>query len=372
MLTGHFRTACFVSLALLVVALTVSPGVARRTRAAPSMLVAPTLTYPVGGERIATGSSIDVTWTTNGSPADTTYTLEYTSQCGMNDSIFFDGAENGTNGWTVSHVGGTLDWSRVNTRSYSPTFSWFAGNEGSINAQSLISPGITVPSGGHLSFWHRYILEERYDGGVVEMSVDGGASWNDLGPRMVQNGYNATIANDYGSPIAARQAFTGDSGSWVQTVVDLSSYAGETVRFRFRQADDRSLEWSGWWIDDIHVYATPTWTMIGLSTPGASSYRWTVPNTTGDTYCVRVKGQAPDGSASSYSTGQAFAITGGACYDFVPPAGVGAEDIQYIAGRWGRVSNDPDWDPSLDLDGDGVIGLLDVMRVGTTWNLPCS
>lgn len=336
------------------------------------LLVAPTLTYPVGGEQIAAGSTITVTWNTNGAPADTTYKLEYTSTCDVYYEVFFDNVENETSEWTVSHVGGTLDWSRVTSSYYSAVKSWFAGDEAVVNDQYLVSPSIVVPSGGYLTFWHRYLLEESYDGGVVEISADGGATWTDLGPRMEQNGYNATISTNYGSPIAGRQAFTGNSGGWVTTLVNVSSYAGQTVKFRFREADDRSLELSGWWVDDIRVVATPTWTVIGLSAPGAGSYQWTVPDQTGAAYCVRLKGRAPDGTDSAYSTGGAFTITGGTCYDFLPPAGVGAEDVQRIASRWNTTSTDPGWDSALDIDGDGVIGLIDVMQVASRWGIPCS
>ena len=32
----------------------------------------------------------------------------------------------------------------------------------------------------HLKFWHRYQFEDGFDGGAVEVSTDGGATWVDV------------------------------------------------------------------------------------------------------------------------------------------------------------------------------------------------
>ena len=91
-----------------------------------------------------------------------------------------------------------------------------------------------------LSFWHSYVTENTWDGGVVEISANGGA-WTDLGSLMTQNGYNGTISASAGGPLAGRQAFTGSSGGYKETRVNLSSYAGQSVRIRFRFATDTSV-----------------------------------------------------------------------------------------------------------------------------------
>src|SRR5262249_23703144 len=110
----------------------------------------PTLTSPVGGEVFPPGSTVNITWNTGGAPAGATYTLEYSANCG--NRSFFDNVERGVNGWTTSHLTTTLDWTRVTSDSFSPTHSWFAGDEGEINDQYLVSPQFTVASGAELSF----------------------------------------------------------------------------------------------------------------------------------------------------------------------------------------------------------------------------
>jgi hypothetical protein len=102
-----------------------------------------------------------------------------------------------------------------------------------------------------LSFWHYYETDPAYDGGVVEVSTDGGVTWQDAGPYMVQNGYNSSISPG-NTVLANRQAFTGSSGgAFIQTVLSLTGFAGTTARIRFRFASDNSIGIDGWYIDDV-------------------------------------------------------------------------------------------------------------------------
>ncbi len=103
-----------------------------------------------------------------------------------------------------------------------------------------------------LSFWHNYATESNYDGGVVEISANGGA-WTDLGSLITQNGYNSSISSTYGNPIGGRQAFSGNSGGYLETRVNLSSYAGQSVRIRFRLGTDSSVSSTGWYVDDVKI-----------------------------------------------------------------------------------------------------------------------
>lgn len=276
----------------------------------------PSVTYPAGGEYIAPSTPITVTWTLNGAPAEATYTVEFTDQC-RPQGDFFDSVEAGVGDWTVSHDGGDQDWRIVSDAAYSPSHSWFSPSQGQISQQFLVSPLITVNAGSQLVFHHKYNLESgsssAYDGGVVEISTNG-TTWQDLGSRMTQNGYNATISTNFDSPIGGRHAFSGDSGGWLETRVNLTDFVGQTVQFRFLQADDRSLARDGWWVDDVlvGVPVTQTWTPIGTTAAGATSIAWTTPSQIGLNYCLRVQGQAPDYNPSAWGQSGVFGIWSGA------------------------------------------------------------
>ena len=65
-----------------------------------------------------------------------------------------------------------------------------------VRGLTLVSAGIAA-----LSFWHDFFLESGWDGGVVEISTDGGATWKDLGPHMTANGYPGSVSGYYGNPL---------------------------------------------------------------------------------------------------------------------------------------------------------------------------
>jgi bacillolysin len=117
--------------------------------------------------------------------------------------------------------------------------------------------GIKLPTGARLRFEHGFQFDadakHRYDGGVVEISVDGG-SWRDARRYFVQAGYNGTITRSTRNPLKGRKAFTGRSRGWGSTRLDLSSLAGRTIRIRFRVGTDRSTGNFGWYIDDVRIY----------------------------------------------------------------------------------------------------------------------
>ena len=103
-----------------------------------------------------------------------------------------------------------------------------------------------------------------FDGGVLEMSTDGGNTFQDIlaaGGGFVSGGYNRTIATDRGSPIAGRQAWSGNSGGFVTTVVGLPA-AGLQGRLRWRMASDNSGGNEGWRVDSLYM----TW-CEGMGTP---------------------------------------------------------------------------------------------------------
>jgi cell division septation protein DedD len=113
-----------------------------------------------------------------------------------------------------------------------------------------------------LTFRHNFNLEASdqnpnlgYDGGVLEVSKDGGNTFQDIlaaGGSFVMGGYNRTISTDRGSPIAGRQAWSGNSGGFITTVVDVPPFQGLT-RLRWRMASDSSGSNEGWRVDSVYI-----------------------------------------------------------------------------------------------------------------------
>ena len=157
------------------------------------------------------------------------------------------------NGWSHSAATGADDWGYVTDSAHSPTHSWFAADVGVLTDKFLETPSITIGDTAQLTFWHRFEFEDGYDGGVLEISVDGG-SFSDLGNFITQGGYNSAISDWASSPITGQPAWT-NIGAWNQVIVDLSSFGPAEVVIRFRLACDGSVESVGWWIDDLQLDA---------------------------------------------------------------------------------------------------------------------
>jgi len=175
-----------------------------------------------------------------------------------------DEVESSTSVWTISHdatVGDAGDWARVPNNP--PNHVWHGPDVGSRSDHSLISPPLQVSSAGNftLSFSHRFDFESDpttdWDGGVIELSTDDGANWVDVGGLIGgAEGYNGTITNaDAKNPLLGRNVFSGRNASYpnFQTVtLNLgTTYAGQTVRLRFRIGTDEASGAAGWDLDNL-------------------------------------------------------------------------------------------------------------------------
>src|SRR5437764_3222104 len=96
-----------------------------------------------------------------------------------------------------------------------------------------------------------------FDGGVLELSTDDGNTFQDIlaaGGSFAMGGYNRIISADRGSPIAGRQAWSGNSGGLITTVVNIPWF-GAQGRLRWRMASDTSGSGEGWRVDTVNITA---------------------------------------------------------------------------------------------------------------------
>jgi Zn-dependent metalloprotease len=148
------------------------------------------------------------------------------------------------------------------TYAESGRFNFWGDDHNNVMDASIARTGnVTVPTGRttYLYFDHAYQFESgffgvAFDGGVVEYSTDDGATWQPTDGLPTLNGYDATIQAGGGNPIEGRRAFGGGSNGYQATRIDISSLAGNAVRFRFRIGTDFSNGEMGWFVDDISVY----------------------------------------------------------------------------------------------------------------------
>jgi|GEM_PF-892364 len=173
-------------------------------------------------------------------------------------TIMEDDMEGGDGGWSHAAANGSDGWALSGDYSHSPTHAWFHPDPNVLTDSRLWNTTpIDLPAGSTLSFWHRYQFEgsapNYYDGAVLEISTNGGATWSDLGSYITAGGYNGTISTYHGNPLGGRAGWGGDLTTWTQVVVDLSSYAGQSVQVRWRLGTDASVSDAGWYIDDLLI-----------------------------------------------------------------------------------------------------------------------
>lgn len=196
---------------------------------------------PVGAESFYVVTAVDL-WG-NGSG----YSNEASALVQGDPVLYFDDFESGAPGWSHSGTGDTWALGAPTSgpgAAYSGSNLWatnLAGNYANGANASLVSPPILL-DGDHpsLRFAHWYDLETNWDFGYVEISTNDGATWTLLGTRL-----------------------TGNSSGWQRATVDLTPYAHQTVRLRFRQTSDGSVTKVGWYLDDVKVVAASGATNLG-------------------------------------------------------------------------------------------------------------
>ncbi len=163
--------------------------------------------------------------------------------------IFFDDMESGVGGWTAESP-----WGQVTTDYYSAVTCWTdspGGNYSNYTNAAIISPMLTIPDAieTRLKFWHRYHTESCCDECRVEISSDGGTSWDEL------------------------IYYRGTQNEWTQADLDISDYDDNSqVQVRFRLDADYSVTYDGWYVDDVSItqdfvpdYSSPDTPNINVS-----------------------------------------------------------------------------------------------------------
>jgi len=101
-----------------------------------------------------------------------------------------------------------------------------------------------------LEFWLWYDIEDNYDYAYVEVSTDGGRTWE------IMSGKHTTDSNPYGNSFG--HGYTGISGGedesdWVEEEIDLTPYVGQEVMIRFEYITDDAYNDPGLCLDDIAI-----------------------------------------------------------------------------------------------------------------------
>ncbi len=206
--------------------------------------------------------------TGSNSAAFTFTTLALPGDCPIGTAVnilYQYGFESGASGWTHSAATGTDTWAIVTTNPHSGTSNYRGLDPATTSDQRLVSPSVALPTGQNpvvLSFWHVPNMEPSgttacFDGGLLEVSSNGGTTWTQVPPaNLLLGGYRGAISSSFSNPLAGLQAWCGTT-TYTNTIADLTSYAGQTVQLRYRLGSDSSVSNPGWDIDDVKVQSCP-------------------------------------------------------------------------------------------------------------------
>jgi len=223
-------------------------------------------TFQVPGDA-ACGSEIHLTFDIYDGPVPSLGGAHYTAtesyHLGVLQTAFsenFDGVTAPTlpTGWVQNQTSGTgITWTTVTSPANSSPNSAFANDASSVNATAIESPAFNISSADSvLTFKNNYNTESTYDGAVLEIKI-GSGSWTDFvvaGGSFTGGGYNATISTSFNSPIAGRQAWSGNSNGYITTTATFPASAnGQSVQLRWLMASDSSVGATGISIDDVAI-----------------------------------------------------------------------------------------------------------------------
>jgi hypothetical protein len=172
-----------------------------------------------------------------------------------------DAAETRLSPWTPTGDFAGNFWGRA--REANGNQSFFVKDAGFPTDTRFESPALLASTTEPfvLKIKHAYDLEASggmlFDGGMIEVSTDAGATWSDVTTFGVNPGYTGALFVGSDNPLGGRQAFSGTSpGFPARSLLTLdfgAQFAGRSVMVRFRVGTDAAVAQTGWDIDDVEV-----------------------------------------------------------------------------------------------------------------------
>ncbi|MEM9303263.1 MAG: S8 family serine peptidase, partial [Pseudomonadota bacterium] len=153
-------------------------------------------------------------------------------------------------------------WQLTTQAASTGSFSYHNAEDGGIyppdTCARIVTPPMDLQDAPVLSYDARFELEADWDGVIVEISNDGGQTWQALPPDQGYPGdlreteINGSPINACGYPASTR-AFNGIQETFRNYSSDLAGFAGQTVQIRWSFTSDPGLEFEGFYLDNIRV-----------------------------------------------------------------------------------------------------------------------
>lgn len=149
-------------------------------------------------------------------------------------------------GWSQVNSGSNTGWVTSTVAPNSAPNTAFAPSPATTGQADLLTTVRVTSATAQLTFKNFYNTESAWDGMVLDIQIGSGAFQDILaaGGTFVSGGYNTTM--NASSPFGARQAWSGTTAAFVNTVVNLPASANnQIVNLRWRTASDTTITASG-------------------------------------------------------------------------------------------------------------------------------
>lgn len=150
-------------------------------------------------------------------------------------------------------------WTVSNVQSQSAPNALFTNNAATTSDQKLETTNAIALGNGtsSFSFNHSFNTQSKTDGSLVEISTNNGTTWLDLTNKITNGYYNSVLGTTGANPLANRNAWSGNSGGFIKSSINLSSYASQSVKLRFRFGSNSTVGGTGWFVDDVLLKQEP-------------------------------------------------------------------------------------------------------------------
>ncbi|MBN1638644.1 MAG: M28 family peptidase [Ignavibacteriales bacterium] len=173
----------------------------------------------------------------------------YEFYIGQSQIVFEDSLSN-LNNWITTGDWG-LTTSKFVSSPYSLSDSPYSNYQNNTNSYCVLKDTIDLNIENCfkvlLEFNTQWVIEDNYDYGQILVSSNGGSFWIPLEGEYTNEG---TVNQAYEEPL-----YDGGRYNWVNERIDLSRFIGQKIKLKFLIVSDETINFDGWYIDDIKVTA---------------------------------------------------------------------------------------------------------------------
>ncbi len=168
--------------------------------------------------------------------------------------------ENDAQGWSSTSLVGLNSWQLATTNPNTGVQHWHITDVPQETDTVLTSPNIVMPSGYNTLTVHIDNAQDMeangtsacWDGGFMEVSIDNGDTFLALpADKLLTDSYDGPLQSS--SLLPGQNVWCGNPQAYLESIINLDAYAGQTIQLRFRLVTDAAVGFAGWDIDSVKI-----------------------------------------------------------------------------------------------------------------------